>query len=187
MSEFPLFCLDIPSLATTPSTTSRTYVDWDPDTPTLKAWAKRELTKSRNELEGRSLESSDEEEEDDNLDTVGGHASKSICTTSLSSKDDEERSPSPENECGEGGPRLQLTRLAYRSAPDGRIYPTYNGMSDSSESDEDSRCERNYQCDEDDVMEDEINEILVERYYHVKDDDSDQDAEEIDEIYDDES
>lgn len=183
---------DLRSLATTPSTASRSYADWDPDTPTLKAWAKRELAISRSQLEGRILNSSDDDDDDDNLDTVdtvGGRASKSICTTSLSSKDDDERSRSPygevDEEDGEDGPRLHLTRLSYRSSDDGRIYPTFDGMSDSSESEDQAGEEYG---DE----EDNINDQLVERYYHVDDDDNDygddEDEEDnVDDIYDDTS
>eukprot|EP00604_Paraphysomonas_vestita_P000673 CAMPEP_0174824840 /NCGR_PEP_ID=MMETSP1107-20130205/38542_1 /TAXON_ID=36770 /ORGANISM="Paraphysomonas vestita, Strain GFlagA" /LENGTH=391 /DNA_ID=CAMNT_0016054287 /DNA_START=78 /DNA_END=1250 /DNA_ORIENTATION=+ len=79
------------SLATTPSGT----LNWDPDTPTLKAWAKRELALSRNQLEGLS---GGESSEEDNVDTVGGRVSKSNCTTSLSTKEDEITINSDEDE-----------------------------------------------------------------------------------------
>jgi hypothetical protein len=186
-------------VATTPSASSKKglYNEWDPDTPTLKAWARRELATSRNQLGRMGNESSEDEdndEDDDNLDTidtVGGQASKSICTTSLSSKDDD-RSDSDveddgEEQNGEDGPRLRITRLSYRSAEDGRIYPAFNGMSDSSESDQDQREQPG--GSESDLDDEGYNEELIERYYRVDDDEEvdGDDEEEIDEIYDDTS
>jgi hypothetical protein len=200
------------SLATTPSSKGPYFSDWDPDTPTLKAWAKRELASCRQQLEGQSSEEDDGEDEDDDnvdtIDTVGGRASKSICTTSLSSKEDE-RSRSDvdgagdgEDEEGEDGPRLNLTRLAFRSTRDGLLYPSYSGMSDSSEGDgegdeEDREREKGFaygDSEEDSDLDDEdgdTNEEMIDRYYRVDDDDEtagDGDDEDEDgELYDDTS
>ena len=84
-----------------------------------------------------------------------------------------------DGEEGEDGARLQISQLSYRSAEDGRIYPAFDGMSDSSESD---------QPGESDLDEDGLNEELIERYYRVDDDDGDdEDDGEMDEMYDDTS
>ena len=170
-------------------------MNWDPDTPTLKAWAKRELALSRTQLEGFG---SSEDDDEDNVDTVGGRVSKSNGTLSLSTKEDE-ISINSEDIDSENGYDLNIDRLAYQTGRDGRIYPDFGGMSDSTE-DDDNNNNNNYKNnnnnseDGSDLEDDqEEYEDFVERYYHVDDDDEDDieregdSDEEIDEIYDDTS
>jgi hypothetical protein len=203
------------SIATTPtptrtsSSSSTLYADWDPDTPTLKAWAKRELAKSRNQLDGASnsygnsfdgnddYESDGSGEDDDQVDTVGGRISKkSLGTTSLSSKEDSKDDSDYDGEDREGQ-ILDLQRLAYRVASDGRLSLDYDDMSDSDSDSEggerigiapDGDGEDYYDEEEDG---DSYGDDLIDRYYHgpadesVDGDGDDEDDGEYDGEYDD--
>ena len=170
-------CLD-GSLATTPGNTvasaTSMSTDWDPDTPTLKAWARQQYLKSTNALSVRN--------DMDYFDHMTGR-SAGTGTTSLSSSDqDAEGGDDADDEntddCDDFGiddavdnSCPYMDRLSIQNSGNGVLYRD-NGTDD------------NY---EDDDM-DEVEDNRVDRYFHVADDSEDEDNDDVeDNVYDDSS
>ena len=164
-------CLD-GSLATTPGNTvvsaTSMNTDWDPDTPTLKAWARQQYLRSTNAM--------------DYFDHMTGR-SAGTGTTSLSSSDqDAEGGDDADDEntddCDDFGAdgvldfsKLDIQRFAFKSSSNGVLY-----RDDGSDDDY-----------EDDDM-DEVEDNRVDRFFHVADDSEDDDDDDVeDDVYDDSS
>lgn len=168
------------SLATTPSNTVTssfsTSTEWEPDTPTLKAWARHELR--MNGGEGGDI-----------YDRM--HSTRPARTNSLSSSDAEEEVGEDEGDADDENTdgfddyrgedfdfsSLHISRLAFKSKENGVIY-----ADDDDEGD-------NYDYDDEDEYgdEDDVIDTRVERYFHVADDSEEEDDDVEDELFDDSS
>jgi hypothetical protein len=169
------------SLATTPGNTVAssfsTATEWEPDTPTLKAWARHELR--TNGGEGGS----------DLFDRMqqGRPASSNSLSSSEEEENEEEGGDEADDENTDGFDdyrgldydfsSLNIARLAYKSKGNGVI------CEDSDGDDEDYDYDDDEYVDDDDVV-----DTRVERYFHVADDSEDDDDEDVeDELFDDSS
>ena len=166
------------SLATTTGNTVESNFsitsEWDPDTPTLKAWARHELRKSANALGGNG--------DGDYFDHMMG-TSAGTCSLSSSEpceEDGDEADDENTDDCDDYAAedldfsRLNISGTAFKSSGNGVIYQ-------DNDADEDD-------FDYDDDM-DVVVDNRVERYFHVADDSDENEDEDdvVDDVYDDSS
>lgn len=174
------------TIASTFSTSS----EWDPDTPTLKAWAKHNLRVNMSEM--GEEEEEDEGDNDEYFDQMTGKFNGAVSLSSDDDREDDDGLDDDDDADDEGTDdcddfnaeedtdfsRLDISRLAFQSDGNGVIFQV-DGDNDHDD----------YYYDDDDC-DDEVVDTRVERYFHVADDSEEEDAEEedyLDDVYDDSS
>jgi hypothetical protein len=168
---------------------------WDPDTPTLKNWAREQLQASQSELyrmrnvlnNGISSDSEeiDGDDNDDDSSSVGReglneaerwHKQRFVDYRSDDSSSDDEARDNTDLDFK----KMNIDRFSFYTDKNG-------GIVTASDSDDDDNDESENSSGDSDIDDDEISANL-ENYYHVKDDSEDaEDEDDVDELYDDSS
>lgn len=170
---------------------------WDPDTPTLKNWAREQLLASQSELHRLKRAQNNGISSDSEVDLSSSSSSStssasefinanswqrgSTSISTSSSEDDDEALDNIDMDYSQ----MNIERFAYYNSGQGEIL-TSSSSGDENDDEMDSHSDEGG----DDVsdIDNEVISASVEDYYHVKDDSDDsEEDDDIDELYDDSS